>query len=430
MPGCRVSLRYALWDAFFFSLMVGAGETYLPAYALSVGMSEWLTGLFATVPLMSGALIQLISPWALYYVGSVKKWVVGSAFVQGLAFLPLLYFSLFPTDNFLWLFLVAAVYWGAGFASGPIWNYWMNQLVPDQEAENFFALRHKISQIGILAGLMGGGIALNMDLKVGPFTSVFSLIFLFAFLSRSFSSFFLAMKKEWRSTPEHKPNLGEVFYLWKTPAYRGFFGFLFFYYVVIYFSGPFVTPYFLEKLKLDYNSYMLSLAALLLAKIAVLPLVGPLMKKFGTKRVFFWGALGIAPIPALWPISNELWFIMILQAVSGAFWGMFEVALTITFFQEIKPKQKILILTIYNFFNSCAVIIGSVIGGQILKNYHASYASYAFIFVAGAALRTVIAGIYFYKVRNRQELLRENPTKTPEVAPVPIYTGTRPAKTG
>ncbi|MEZ0391568.1 MAG: MFS transporter [Pseudobdellovibrionaceae bacterium] len=426
MPVCRKSLRYALWDVFFFSLMVGAGESYLPAYALSVGMSEWLTGLFATVPLMSGALIQMISPWALYHVGSVKKWVVGTGYLQALTFVPLFYFSLFPTNHFLWLFLIAAIYWGASFASAPMWNYWMNQLVPKDEAENFFALRHKIGQVGVLIGLVGGGLALHLKLQVGPFTSVFSTLFLIAFVCRLSSSYFLSLKREWKSTPDHRPDVSEIFALWKKPSYRRFFGFLFLFNVMVYISAPFVTPYFLEKLHLDYNGYMLSIASLLVAKILVMPFAGKLMKKYGVKRVFYWGALGIAPIPALWPLSQDLYFVMTLQAISGAFWGLFEVALTVTFFNQIKPKQKILILTVYNFFNAGAVILGSLAAGQVLKFFNASFFSYAVIFVSGAVLRCLVAGVYFYKVRNSENLLDEevDPIQAqPESFPVPAKTG-------
>jgi predicted MFS family arabinose efflux permease len=402
------SLKYALWDTFFFSLMVGAGETYLPAYALSVGMSEWLTGLFATVPLMSGAAIQMVSPWALYYVGSVKKWVVGAGVVQALSFLPLFFFTLFPTDNFIWLFLIAAVYWGATYASGPMWNFWMNQLVPEDQAAQFFARRHRVGQIGILIGLIGGGLALHANLHVGSFTSVFSTLFLVAFFSRASSSFCLSMKKEWKATPDHRPDVREVLNLFRSPAYHGFFSFLFIFYVTIFISSPFVTPYFLEKLHLTYYDYMFSLAALFVAKIAVLPFVTPLMKKYGVKRVFFWGALGISPLPALWPLSDSLWFVMALQAVSGAFWGMFEVSLSVTFFNQIHPKQKILVLTFYNFFNATAVIIGSLVGGQILREFHSNYASYAVIFMAGSILRCFVVGLYGLKTRHQKELL-ENP---------------------
>jgi predicted MFS family arabinose efflux permease len=384
--------------------MVGIGETYLPAYALSVGMSEWIAGMFATVPLMSGALIQLLSPWMLVRVGSIKKWVVGSAFVQALSFVPLIYFCMRPTENIFWIFFFATLYWGAGFSSGPAWNYWMGQLVPESNASQFFAQRHRIMQIGILLGLVGGGMMLHQKLTLTPFVSVFGILFLVAFISRTLSSSFLALKKQ-KSPDPGKPELRELFSFWKIPAYRSFFGFLFFFYVTIFISSPFVTPYFIEKLHLDYKQYMLALASLFLAKIAVLPWGSSLMRKYGVKRVFFVGAIGISPLPALWGLSDQLWFVMGLQAVSGFFWGLFEVSLSVTFFNQIQPQQKILTLTAYNLFNAMAVICGSLIGGEILKYFDASRQSYYYIFILGAFFRCLVCGWYAWKTRGRADLI-------------------------
>jgi len=406
MTGHRASLRFSLWDAFFFSLMVGVGETYLPAYALSVGMSEWVAGMFATVPLMTGAMIQLLSPWMLVKVGSIKKWVVGSAFVQALAFLPLVGFCLEPVENIFWIFFFAAVYWGAGFSSGPTWNYWMGQLIPEENASHFFAQRHRVMQIGILLGLVSGGLLLQRNVQIGPFSSVFGILFLVAFLGRTLSAIFLALKKQQSSDPG-RPEMRELFSFWKIPAYRSFFGFLFFFYVTIFISSPFVTPYFIEKLQMNYDQYMMSLACLFLAKIAVLPFGSSLMRRYGVKKVLFVGAIGISPLPALWALNNQLWFIMGLQAVSGMFWGLFEVSLSVIFFNQIKPQQKILALTAYNFFNALAVISGSLIGGQVLKYFDASPFSYYLIFILGSALRCVVCGWYAWKVRGRVHLLEE-----------------------
>ncbi len=400
----QASLRLSLWDAFFFSLMVGVGETYLPAYALSAGMSEWLTGLFAAVPLMSGAVIQLISPWLLMRVGSVQKWVVGSAFVQALAFVPLVYFCWRPTENLFWIFFFASIYWGAGFASGPSWNFWMGRIVPEAKVSHFFSQRHRIMQIGILLGLAGGGMMLHHEVKFEPFTSVFAILFVCAFLCRSLSAGFLALKQE-KPPMVTKPQWQDLFSFWKVPAYRGFFGFLFCFYVAIYISSPFVTPFFLEKLQLSYEQYMFALAALLLAKIAILPFGASMMRRFGVKGVFFLGAIGMSPLPALWALNNQLWFVLGLQAVSGMFWGLFEVTLSVTFFNHIKPNQKILVLTAYNFFNSLAIVTGSLIGGQILKYFNASFLSYDLIFVLGSTLRCSICIFYAYKIRGKKHLV-------------------------
>lgn len=403
--GERLSLRYSMIDAFFFSLMVGAGETYLPAYALSVGMSEWLTGLFATAPLIVGALIQLISPWGLGRVQSVKRWVAGSAFVQALTFIPLLYFSIHPTDNFLWLFLIAALYWGAGFAAGPSWNFWMGYLVPQDKAAEFFSQRHRISQFGILVGLIGGGLALHWNVKFGPLTSVFSVLFLVAFVARASSSLFLWLKSDviQESTAGAVKSHPTQFRFWSSDA-RPFFIFLFVFYITIYISSPFVTPYFLEKLKLNYDQYMLALAALLFAKIAVLPFAGRLIAKYGVAWVFFLGAIGISPLPVLWPVSGEMWLVLLLQLMSGACWGLFEVGITMIFFKQIRPEEKISILTIYNVFNALAMVIGTIIGGQILKSFNATLESYYIIFSVGAVLRTLTITIYWFGSQKMQFL--------------------------
>lgn len=400
------SLRFSLWDAFFFSLMVGIGETYLPAYALSVGMPEWLAGMFATVPMISGALIQLFSPWMLVRVGSIKKWVVGAGLVQALAFLPLVYFCFTGSQSVFWIFFFASLYWGAGFSAGPTWNYWMGQLVPDHHVSHFFAQRHRVMQFGILLGLFGGGMLLQNNVSIGPFQSVFGILFSIAFACRALSALFLGLKKQWSRDPG-RPEMRELFSVWKIPAYRGFFGFLFFFYVTIFISSPFVTPYFLEKLQLNYQQYMLSLACLFLAKIAVLPLGVRLMRKHGVKKVFFWGAIGISPLPALWAVNNQLWFVMALQAVSGLFWGLFEVSLSVTFFNQIKPQQKILALTAYNFFNSLAVVLGSLLGGQILKFFDASVLSYYLIFIFASVARCLVCGWYAFRTRGRAHLLIE-----------------------
>ncbi len=407
MTDHSISLRLSLWDAFFFSLMVGIGETYLPAYALSVGMSEWLAGMFATVPLICGAVIQLLSPWLIVRVGSIKKWVVGSAFVQALAFVPMIYFCTEPLVNPFWIFFFAALYWGAGFSAGPTWNYWMGQLVPEHRVPVFFSQRHRVMQIGILLGLVGGGLMLHHKVLFGPFTSIFGILFVIAFISRVLSSVLLAKKRQVSRDPG-RPHLKELFSFWKAPTYRSFFSFLFFFYIMIFVSSPFVTPFFLEKLAMSYEQYMLSLACLFLAKIAVLPVAAHLMQKIGVKKVFFLGAIGISPLPALWALNSDLWFVMVLQAVSGVFWGFFEVSLSVTFFHQIKPQQKILTLTAYNLFNSLAMILGSLIGGQILRSYEASLASYFIIFVFGSLSRTGVCLLYAWKSRGRTHLLLEN----------------------
>lgn len=395
----KASIRFSLLDAFFFSLMVGAGETYLPAYALSVGMSEWLTGFFSTVPIITGALIQMVTPWGLGWVKSPKNWVIIAASFQALAFLPLIYFSIYPSQEFIWLFLVAGVYWGAGFAVGPTWNYWMGHLIPSDEAAKFFSLRLQVSQVGLILGLVGAGIALQKDIHVGPFTSVFSFIFFIAFVARASSVFFLYMKKEGILNSSGSDQVKKQLYrtrdtlkiFWQKDQYRRFFITLFLFQVTVYISSPFVAPYFLKKLEMNYDQYMLAQAVFLISKIIAFSVAQKIIQAKSVRWLFLLGAIGISPLPALWVYCQDMSLVVLLQMTSGFFWSFFEVGLAVIFFNQIKSEEKISLLTFYNFFSSMAIILGSLIGGAILRSQDASVESYFFVFVLASILRLIAA---------------------------------------
>ena len=59
----RSNLRLMTADATSFNVMVGIGETYFTFFALALGQGELISGLIATVPMLAGATLQLISPY-------------------------------------------------------------------------------------------------------------------------------------------------------------------------------------------------------------------------------------------------------------------------------------------------------------------------------------------------------------------------------
>jgi hypothetical protein len=86
----RKNLRNSVSDGAAFCIMVGIGETYFPAFVLALGMGEIASGLVASIPLLVGAILQMISPVAVARLGSNRRWVVTSASLQAASFLPLI----------------------------------------------------------------------------------------------------------------------------------------------------------------------------------------------------------------------------------------------------------------------------------------------------------------------------------------------------
>jgi MFS family permease len=124
-----------------FSVMVGAGETYFPAFALALGVDKVTAGLVATVPMLLGAALQLVSPWAVRRLGSNGRWVAWTAVAQAASFVPLIVAAALGAIPTLLLFAVVSMYWAAGFASGPAWTTWIETLVPARIRERYFARR-------------------------------------------------------------------------------------------------------------------------------------------------------------------------------------------------------------------------------------------------------------------------------------------------
>ncbi|MEK6772758.1 MAG: MFS transporter [Bdellovibrionota bacterium] len=400
----RKSLKLSLIDAFLYSLMVGAGETYLPAYALSIGLSEVFAGILATLPLVSGAFLQLFAPQVLKKVGSAKNWVVFSAVLQASSFVPLVYFADHKAPGFWTLFLILTLYWGAGFSISPAWNYWMGHLVPENESHQFFSRRSRISQLGLMIGLIGGGVALHNHVGMGPFSSVFATLFLFAFVCRIISSVVLS-RKFFRAEWFLEENLVGFKKTWevflKSPEKRKFFSKLFPFILSVYISAPFVTPYMLGQLKMNYGDFMIAIVALLVGKVLASFWLEKNKKPASAFQIFSWGVIGICPAPLGWIFSENLYYIIGLQILSGFAWGLYEVGLALIFFNNLRKEEKVSAITIYNLINSLGIIMGTLLGAIFLNMTKLDRDHYVMLFAMAAAFRLLTS---WALVRDRSQM--------------------------
>src|SRR5690606_24767562 len=111
--------------------------------------------------------------------------------VQALAFLPLIAAAVRGVGSAGVLFASAVVYWGAGMAAATAWNAWVGSFMPGSIRGRYFGVRQSLMQLGVLAGLVGGGVALHLS---GGSPRVFAGVFGVAMLCRAVSSRVLAAK--------------------------------------------------------------------------------------------------------------------------------------------------------------------------------------------------------------------------------------------
>lgn len=384
-------LALSVGDGAAYGVMVGLGETYLSAFSLAVGLGEVYTGLLASLPMLLGSLLQLVSPWGVRQLRSHRRWVVFCAGLQTACFLPLVAAAWHGWIDRVSLMLVASIYWAASLGAGPAWNTWMGSVVPISIRATFFARRSKLNQAMTCLGFLGGGFALQFGKNWGEQGAqrMFVALFGVSCLCRALSTLCLFLQSESPPEPKSLRDLsGKVI---GARLFTGDSGRLLMFAVLmqagVYFAGPYFSPYMLKLLKMEYWEFALLLGMSFVTKFLCLPYWGQYAHRVGAQRMLWIGALGIIPLAGGWLVSSNFYYLLALQAFGGASWGAYELAVFLLFFETIPARERTGILTWYNLANSAALAGGSLLGGWLLDFLGVTQSAYLWVFAGSSILR-------------------------------------------
>ena len=402
----RRNMAASTSDAAAYGVMVGIGETFLPAFALAVGLGEVTAGIVGSVPLMAGGLLQLISLWALSKGFSQKWWVVLAAALQSLAFVPLIWVAYLGSVSGPVLLAIASFYWAAGLASGPAWNGWIERVIPKQMRANYFAKRTRATQLATMLGFVSGGLLLQFGRQGGWVLLAFAGLFAIAFVARIISAVMLALHRLPSTVvrplavvsrvAEPQPTAAQAV----SRAYAG--KHLLIYLVMVQgaaqIAGPFFTPYMLRQLHLSYLSFTLLVAVAFLAKVIALPAWGQLARRRGAGWLLTVGGTAIVPLAALWIVSQNFYWLLFIQALSGVAWAAYELGFFLMFFEALPAQRRVKMLTYYNMANTSAWCIGASLGAVFLFYRGTTVEAYYGLF-ALSSLGRLLAVCYLYVTR-------------------------------
>jgi MFS family permease len=423
----RRNIKASYADGATFSVMVGFGETYFAAFALAVGLSQLTAGLLTSVPLVVGGLLQLAGPLGARWLGSYRKWVLACASVQALVHIPLAVAALRGQISAETLYALTALYWAAGMAAGPAWNNWIDAIIPKPKLRDFLAVRSRITQLASFIAFLLGGILLHLLAERGAAAIGFALLFGAALISRLVSVGFLARQTE-APVGDHLSYtvpLRRVLAKFREPGSGRFLFFLLASQVSVYVASPFFSPYILAHVGFNYAEYVALVSAAFVAKIVFYPAVAAFVRRVGPYRALWTSALVVAPPPLFWLWAPSLGAIIAVQIVAGTAWAAFELASTLMIYDNIAPRERVRILTVFNLFNAAAVLVGAVTGGLMLGD-HPTDGGYQAIFITSAVCRlfsvTALFGAAKVKARARALAFRTIGMRPRGALSVPILT--------
>ena len=390
----RANRNFSYSETLFHHLMIGMGESYFAAFALALGLSESKASWLTSVPVGIGALLQFLTLKFLAHTKNHKWLVTWMALIQALVFLPLMWLALTVRGHFSVLTIVISLYWFAAFSYGPAWNYWISKILGGSESRSFFAHRSRLQQLGIFCGLIGAGYLLKMGSTYLSQMHLFIFVFACAAFFRLLSVVALLnhdYQKQWSENVPSKSIRESIQLFWRKKERRNFFLSLVPFTFCIHLTAPLVHPYLLKQVKLPYDQYSLVVAALLIGKVISTFIIQNKFSHWEPKKLLFLGAIGAAPLPIFWALSENFYFMCLLQIFSGATWVFYDVGLSLYFYSDLNDEEKVVMFTSYNALNSFAILAGGYAGSHILHYLGETKSSYYLMFLSGGVIRGLVA---------------------------------------
>lgn len=404
----RRNLRLSNRDGGWYSVMWSLGESNIAVFSVALGFAPAVVGLLDTLPRLVGSLLQTVTPRAVAACGSHKRWMVRSATVQALTFIPLLIGALAGAIPLWLLFAVTAVYWASAWSCGNAWTTFISTVVPRRVRPAYFGQRNRWLNVIIVAGTLAGGYMLDLGRRAGHQLDTLALLFGVACIARLLSAMYLNLQTEPVPIPPGQRNVTIRELVGRYRHAPG--GRLLIYRLAVEFAlqvaAPFLIPFLLIErgLSHDYTKYGMVIAAQILAKAALLPLWGRVANIHGPRALLRLGGLAIVPVPLLWLFDDSFAYMLLVQALTGAALGAYELASFLLVFDAVPESERTSVMSRYNVAQFTVTFVASLVGAWLLRSAlqpsvaaavdpsapggdDAHAAGYVLVFAASTALR-------------------------------------------
>lgn len=361
-------LRYQVREGALCSVMSGAGETYLSAFALLLHANPFQIALLAALPQVVGTGSQLLSVKVLQRRKARKPLILIGATGQAIAWVPLFLLPMLFQAQAAWLFLAMAMfYFAMGHFTAPAWNSLMTDLVEADQRGTYFARRTKVAAVASFLALAGAGLVLSASESWKIPATGFGVVFLVASIARLLSTRYLARIKEPPLPESRESELGVREFLQheRSAMFRRFLMFSGCFHVATMIAGPFFVVYLLRDLHLTYLQYCFWLSAPIVGQLMSLHERGRIADTFGNKKVLVVTGLAIPVLPMLYLVSTQWQALVAINFLSGVLWPGFSLSLQNYVFDVVPGHDRAKGVAICNGVNAAGAATGAMLGSWL-----------------------------------------------------------------
>jgi hypothetical protein len=403
----RQDLRACTLDGMLYMLMVGLGQEYFAKFARDLGMGDAAVGWIEPIAMLLATLVQQFSVYLVLIAGSYRRVVWIAAALQGLSLLPLAALAWWSADApnlgtpaspvlTVGLYALISVFFISAFAGGPPWMAMLGLTFPQRVLRRYLGRRTVLLHAALLLGLLGGGLALHQATLEGQgaVMRVLAVMFVLAAIARLGSAYYLSRYSQDGFEPPVIVPPTEVLRRARTGNDGKALTYLIASQAAMWIAFPFFRPYMLSQLgtpaadQAGDQAFLYSslLAAFFVGKLVAPEVAGRAIQRFGLYRVAWVTAIALVPVPLLWLLSSNPWWLLAFQFIGGAALASFELCSVLFQMEHVPVRERASVLSTFGLGVYAAGFAGSTVGVLILGE-SATADRYAWLFAASAAAR-------------------------------------------
>ena len=422
-PEVERSLHYSVRDGLAWSVMFGAGESYLQAFAVFLKATTAQMTLLSALPSLAGSVAQLTSAWAAGLAFRRKALIFAGVALQSFAWLPIIALAFLPTDQSVALLILCVVlYYVGGQFAAPPWSSLISDLVPERRRGRFFGKRTRLMSMMTFASLTAAGLLLEFFAQRSLAHWGFATLFAVALAARLYSLAQLMRMHEplARLEPLAVPPLGGLFGRIGGSDFARFALFVAFMNFAVGIASPFFTLYMLRDLRFSYVEFTVVSAFYVLMQFSALKLWGRLSDAFGNLRVVQVTSIVFPAFPVLWLLLPNFWAILVIQFVAAVAWAGFSLAAGNFLYDVVPPEKRAAYSAVHQTLSNTAVFGGALIGGVLATHapHELSVFGYTVAFTSGlwlamcvsSLVRAVVVAVFLPPLRETRLVRPISPT--------------------
>lgn len=384
--------KISIYNGMASTVAMNFSNNFFPIFAITIlSASNYQVGLISSLPPLMALLMTIPAAILLNRAHEHKKLVALSILLARIMFLFIVVVVYIPSESMqAWAFLIIVALMSVPNTVANIgWQTLISGMISESRRGEFFSDRNRLlTMVGLVSTLVIGIVMKDQSNNVTAYQILFAIAFGFGLLEA-----FILMKHDEPHTPGSGPLVKKKLMEWSIFKHSSFVWFLA---AALFFNFAWQMAWGI------FNIYHVRVVGATIFWISMFSvgnmlmqiLTFPLWKKWAERksnvRVFVYAAIGMASTPFLTVLSTNLYYLTIVQTMSGFFLSGVVLLLFNLLLEQSPEASRTYCITTYNVLLALVAFLAPQVGIWLLNSWGVETAMYI-----NSGLRLLSAGLFF-----------------------------------